>query len=204
MSRFHVGRGRTVVVALFVFLMAAAPLSAQAAFQVDLEASRLVRFTSRAAIEEFDGVTEKIDGFVALDTPELSEHTGEGDTEFYFEVDLASIDTGVGLRNRHMRDNYLEVKDFPYAAFGGSIQRAAPLADGAYRVTISGTLGIHGVERERSITCDVSPDGAGYRVQCSFPVLLSDHDIDIPKIMFLKLNDEVRLDVAIRVEPSTS
>jgi polyisoprenoid-binding protein YceI len=203
-NRSHAGWGRLVAGAYLVCLAVAAPLSAQAAFQVDLDAPRLVRFTSRTALNDFDGVTEKIDGFVALDTPDLSEETGDGDTEFYFEVDLASIDTGVGLRNRHMRDNYLEVEDFPYAAFGGSIERVAPLAKGAYRVTISGTLGIHGVERERSITCDVSPDEAGYSVECSFPVLLSDHGIEIPKIMFLKLNDEVRLEVDFRVEPSTS
>ncbi len=168
---------------------------------MDLEAERVVRFISRAAIEEFEGVTDRIDGYVLLDTDGLTEETGRGETELYFEVELASLDTGIGLRNRHMRDNYLEVETYPYAAFGGKIARAAPLADGAYRVTAQGVLGVHGVERERAITCDVSPAGAGYRVQCAFTVLLSDHDIEIPKVMFLKLNNEIRVEVDFYLEP---
>lgn len=174
---------------------------AQQEYRVDLGAERLVRFTSRASIEEFDGVTDRIDGFVLLDTPSLDGETGGDDTELYFEVDLASLDTGIGLRNRHMRDNYLEVEDHPYAAFGGRIARAAPLSAGAFRVTTQGTFGVHGVEQDRAFTCDVSPAGRGYRVQCAFSVLLSDHDIEIPKVMFLKLNNEIRLELDFYVVP---
>tara|TARA_B110000263_G_scaffold218387_1_gene205002 strand:- start:1135 stop:1755 length:621 start_codon:yes stop_codon:yes gene_type:complete len=182
-------------------LLGAGPVSAQQGYRIKLEADRLVRFTSSASIEEFDGVTDRLDGFVALNTDVLSAESGGDDTEFYFEVDLASIDTGIGLRNRHMRDNYLEVEDFPYAAFGGRIARAAPLNDGAFRITLQGTFGVHGVERDQAMTCDVSPDGVGYRVQCEFEVLLSDHDIEIPSVMFLKLNNEVQLTLDFSIEP---
>jgi polyisoprenoid-binding protein YceI len=174
---------------------------AQRAYRVALDADRSVTFTSRASIEEFDGVTDRIDGFVSLNTESLTTETGGDDTEFYFEVDLASLDTGIGLRNRHMRDNYLEVAEYPYAAFGGRIARAAPLSDGAFRVTLQGTFGVHGVERDRAMTCDASPARRGYRVQCGFTVLLSDHDIKIPKVMFLKLNNEVLLTLDFHVEP---
>ncbi len=177
-------------------------LSAQQAYQVELDAERVVRFTSRAAIEEFDGITNRIDGFVAINTATLTAETGGDDTEFFFEVDLASIDTGIGLRNRHMQKNYLEVEDYPYAAFGGRIARAAPLSNGVFRVTVQGTLGIHGVERERSVTCDLSPIGDGYRVQCAFQVLLTDHEIEVPKVMFLKLNNEIQLELDFRIEPA--
>ena len=187
--------------ALGALLAAAGSLSAQQAYQIDLDAERLVRFTSSASIEEFDGVTERIDGFVAINTDVLSESTGGDDTELYFEVDLASLDTGIGLRNRHMRNNYLEVEDYPYAAFGGTIARAAPLSGGAFRVTTRGVLGIHGVERERSFTCDLTPMGDRYRVECAFQVLLTDHDIDIPKVMFLKLNNEIQLELVFVIEP---
>ncbi len=32
-----------------------------------------------------------------------------------FEFSIASLDTGIELRNEHMRDNYLHVKDHPTA-----------------------------------------------------------------------------------------
>jgi len=76
------------------------------------------------------------------------------------------------------------------------------LSTGGYRVDTTGTLSIHGVEREVRIPCDVSPAGAGYRAFCSFQVRLSDYDIEIPRVMFLKLADEIRLELDFTLRPA--
>ena len=198
-SVMHPAAGGVLVT--LALLTAVGPASAQQEYRVDLTAERSVTFTSSASIEEFEGVTDRIDGMVRLDTSALNAESGGDGTEFFFEVDLTSLDTGIGLRNRHMRDNYLEVKEHPFAAFGGRVARAAPLSDGAYRITVQGVFGVHGVEQDRAMTCDLSPVGAGYRVQCTFSALLSDHDIEIPSVMFLKLNNEVQLNLDFRVIP---
>ncbi len=177
------------------------PLLAQE-LDVDPSAERVVRFISRTQVDEFDGVTDHIDGYVQLNGQPLSTSTGGEGTELYLEVDLASIDTGIGLRNRHMRDNYLDVKKYPYAAFKGSIASVRQGANGALQVTASGTFSVHGVSHDRQIDCDVTPAGAGYHAHCSFPVLLSDHDIEIPKVMFLKLANEIRVEVDFNVSPA--
>ena len=198
-----VGRG----VARSVSLLAAAALTVQPAeagaqeFQVDLEAENRVVFISRASIEEFEGVTDRIDGYILLDGPTLGMDTGGDDTELYLEVDLGSLDTGIGLRNRHMRDNYLEVREFPYAAFSGRVLRVEERTGGGFRVSAGGTMSIHGVDREMEIPCDVEPRGPGYQARCSFVVLLSDYDIEIPKVMFLKLANEIRLELDFTVQP---
>ncbi len=163
--------------------------------QVDLGAGNVVRFLSRASIEEFEGVTDRIDGFVLLDGPTLTGETGGDGTELYLEVDLASLDTGIGLRNRHMRNNYLEVQEYPYASYSGVIVRTDPLAEGGHRVTSRGSFTVHGVSRDMEIPCDVKSAGEVYRATCAFQVLLSDHDIEIPKIMFLKLANEIRVEL---------
>lgn len=184
----------------------AAPPGGGAAFaqeyHVDLSADRTVRFISRASIEEFEGVTDRIDGYVRLDGPTLSGDTGGDETELYLEVDLASIDTGIGLRNRHMRDNYLEVEQYPYATYEGSIVSVAASSGGGFRVTSRGAMTIHGVTRAMEIPCDVTPSGRGYRTQCSFQILLTDHGIDIPRIMFLKLANEIRLELDFAMAPA--
>ena len=194
-------RRRAGVLGLAVALAILADATAGSAqeFQVDQSRDRLVRFISRASIEEFDGVTDRIDGYVLLDGAALGPATGGDDTEFYLEVDLASLETGIGLRNRHMRDNYLEVGRFPYATFSGHIVRTEETTSGDYRVTASGDFTVHGVARPRELTCRVSPVGAGYRVVCGFEVLLTDHDIEIPKVMFLKLANEIRLELDFTV-----
>jgi polyisoprenoid-binding protein YceI len=186
------------VAAVLAAFAGAASASAQE-FQVDQGRDRLVRFISRASIEEFDGVTDRIDGYVLLDGAVLGPETGGEDTEFYFEVDLASLETGIGLRNRHMRDNYLEVGRFPYATFAGRIARTEVTSSQDFRVTVSGDLTIHGVARPRVLTCRVTPVAAAYRVSCGFEVLLTDHDIEIPKVMFLKLANEIRLELDFTV-----
>ena len=48
-----------VLVGIF---LGAAVLSGQQAYQVALESDRLVRFTSRTVIDEFEGTTERVDG----------------------------------------------------------------------------------------------------------------------------------------------
>jgi len=170
-------------------------------FQVDLEADRTVRFISRATIDDFDGVTDRIDGYVLLDAPTLEEARGGEGTAFYFEVELASLDTGIGLRNRHMRDNYLEVKKYPHATFEGGIPEISTVLGAGYRITAAGTFTAHGMSLELEIPCDVTPEGEGHRVRCAFEVLLSDLDIEIPQIMFLKLANEIRLELDFAVRP---
>ena len=176
-------------------------LSGQQAYQVALESDRLVRFTSSTAIDEFEGTTERLDGLVLLNTEELTDRTGGAESEIYLEVDLASLDTGIGMRDRQMRNSYLEVDRYPYAAFGGTIEQVVSLPGEMFQVTTQGILGIHGIEQERALTCNLATVNEGYRVNCSFSVFLSDHDIEIPKLMFLKLNNEIRMDLNFILEP---
>ena len=171
-------------------------------FHVDRDADNDVRFTSQAPIEEVVGVTDRIDGYVLLNGPRLEPGSAPEGTQLYLEVDLASLDTGLGLRNRHMRNNYLEVEEFPYAFFDATIERVEATAAGVFRVMARGVMNIHGVERSVDIPCDVVERGEGYRVQCVFNVLLSDFDIEIPKIMFLKLANEARLELDFTVRPA--
>ena len=184
--------------ALLALFAGASFVSAQE-FQVDQGVTRLVRFVSRAAIEEFDGVTDRIDGYILLDGAMLGPETMGDDTDLYLEVDLASLDTGIGLRNRHMRDNYLEVGKFPYATFAGHIVRTEVTPSGDFRVTASGGLTIHGVAQPRELTCRVTPTAGGYRVVCGFEVLLTAHEIEVPKVMFMKLANEIRLELDFTV-----
>lgn len=187
--------------ALLWSVAAHAPLGAQE-FDVDRSADNKVRFVSQTTVDEFDGVTDHIDGYVLLDGTPLSANTGKGETELYLEVDLASLDTGIGLRNRHMRDNYLEVEKYPFATFRGRITASEAGEGASTRVTAHGTFSVHGVDDERDLTCDVTPVGKGYRSHCTFPVLLSDHNIPIPKVMFLKLANEIRVELDFTVTPA--
>jgi polyisoprenoid-binding protein YceI len=177
------------------------PLAEAQTYHVDLARENRVRFVSDAPLEDFEGVTSRIDGFVYLGGEGLGAGTDLGASEFHFEVDLASLDTGIGLRNRHMRDRYLDTDRFPFAAFTGRIKVLELVSPGNFRVVAAGDLSIHGVDRGREVECGIGPVDSGthelgdLRVQCSFTVALSDHEIPIPRFMFMRINEVMELDL---------
>jgi len=181
--------------------LATDPVASQE-YQVDLDRGNRVRFTSDAPLEDFEGVTDRIDGFLSFSGEGLGEGTDLSASEFYFEVDLASLDTGIGLRNRHMRDKYLETDEFPYASFSGRVARLVADSTGAYLAVTRGVFSVHGVERERDIECRAEPVGQDLRVSCAFQVVLSDHDIPIPKLMFMKIDEVMELDLDLFLSPA--
>jgi len=187
---------RTALVLVACLLPPAVPTPAGAQeFVVDIDADNVVRFISRAPTEEFAGVTDRIDGYVRLDGGGLREVDDPEGSELYFEVDLASLDTGIRRRNRHMRDNYLEVEKYPYATFRGGVDRIRTDGPGRFRVVASGTFGVHGVERPLTVECRVDGAAPPLRVGCAFGLQLSDFDIEIPRIMFLKLSNDIRVEL---------
>jgi polyisoprenoid-binding protein YceI len=172
-------------------------------YHVDLGRENEVRFLSDAPIEDFDGVTDRIDGYLVLPRDEV----GNADlsaTEFYFEVDLASLDTGIGLRNRHMRDNYLETEKFPYAKYTGRIEHLQEEEDGRFSSRIAGVFSVHGVERQRVIECSGELVAQSVRVSCEFEVRLTDHDISVPRLMFLKINEVIDVHIDFFLSPAAA
>ena len=199
--RWYRADGRRAALVVLSILSGSGGLGAQE-FHVDTGARRVVRFVSRAPIEDFEGVTERIDGFVVVPAGGLKTGLMADGSEFYFEVDLASLDTGIGLRNRHMRESYLETDAYPYATYSGRVVRVDAVAGGSFRATVAGELEIHGIRRPLDIPCDLTPEGTGYRVGCAWSVKLSEHDVRIPRLMFMKINEEIRLEVDFAVRPA--
>jgi len=167
-----------------------------AEYHVDRDAERKVRFVSDAPIEDFDGETDQIDGYVKWNGDTLTDTDSllEG-SEFYFEVPLATLDTHIGLRNRHMRENYLETNTYPYAHYRGRVVRVKRQADGSFHIESDGTFSIHGVDQPRLITVRATPWADTYAIAVEFEVSLTDHDIEIPKFMFLKIDEVMQLEL---------
>ena len=106
------------------------------------------------------------------------------------------------LMQEHFNENYMESDKFPKATFSGEVSGHADMAPGESRkCRVAGTLTIHGVARERTVEADVSRTASGWRVQSEFAVRTADHDIDIPKIVFRKIAEEVAVSLQADLEP---
>jgi polyisoprenoid-binding protein YceI len=166
-----------------------------------------VSFTSDAPIELIVGKTSKITGKINIDESlDLSKPFAAT-----FDVDLASIDTGIALRNEHMRDNFLETKKYPKATFTVKNQAgvAGLLKDGQ-KVTIkaNGDFALHGVTVKKNVSVDLtffkkckSTEGKFencdlIQIKSTFNVPFNDHKIKRPEVVFQKLADTVIVTIA--------
>ncbi len=151
-----------------------------------------VVFVSKATVESFEGRTSQVEGRIAGDPAAV----GDSIT-VRIAVDLASLDTGIAMRNRHMRENHLETDRYPSAVFTGAAvaSPAGAKLDPGVPVTfaIEGTFALHGVSRRLRTNVEVTlEEQAGrrrLRFATAFPVALSDYGISRPKFLFLKLAD---------------
>ena len=176
---------------LVVAILASGVGAARAAdFVVRPGRENKVVFISKATVEGFEGKTNKLEGHLMLDPANV------GDTmTVHLEVDLASLDTGIAKRNKHMRENHLETAKYPRAVFDGisvrtpSSAKLEPLKPMAFEV--EGTFTLHGVSRRLRINVEATyePTGASGKVEfhTTFPVALADYAISRPEFLFLKL-----------------
>ena len=112
-------------------------------------------------------------------THELLLTEREGD--LVFRVPLAGLDTGIGLRNRHMR-GYLDTVHFPDAEL--QVRRrgiAFPSPGKTAASDTRGTLTLHGVSRPCLIHYRVEQVNPGeYRVHGTTRIDIRDFGIEVP------------------------
>ena len=122
---------------------------------------------------------------------------------FSFKVVLRSFEGfNSPLQKEHFNENYLESDKYPEASFKGKIIEDADLTvDGTYEVRAKGNLTIHNVIQERIIKCAVTVKNKIITIHSSFTVLLSEHNIPIPKVVYQKLANEIKVEVTATLEP---
>ncbi len=117
-------------------------------------------------------------------------------------VNLEAFGTGLPLRDRHMREKYLETKTFPDAVF-----KAAPLAfkDGKLpgETDLKGSLTLHGVTKP--ITANVKVNGAAKNaslteaeIEADFEIVLSDFKVAIPEYAGVTVAEKVKVHISFQ------
>ena len=143
-------------------------------------------FKSDAPLEVIQARSNKLRG--AIDTAKQT---------FAWSVDIKTFEGfNSPLQREHFNENYMESKKYPKASFAGKIIENVDFKkNGTYTVRAKGQLNIHGVEQERIIKSQLEVDGNKLRVLSTFTVLLSDHNISIPKVVYQKIAEEIAVTV---------
>ena len=163
-------------------------------YQIAPDAKNVVEFHAEDTYDAFDGRTHKVTGAITADP------TKPGAAIVDITVDMASLDTGNGLRNREMRELYLDTKEHPTSTFK-SVSVAAPDSIAPNQpadIKVTGDFTLHGITRRMTIPVRVVliPDGR-IHVTSSFNVHMPDFGINVPKNILVTVEDNVpvRLDL---------
>lgn len=117
-------------------------------------------------------------------------------------VKLESLDTGINLRNRHMKEKYLEVQTFPQASFFlDALELPQALGQNQEAFRFKGKLNLHGVEKEITGHFTLQAMSPNPQLIADFVILLSDFNIQIPSFMGITVANEVQVQVQIDLVP---
>jgi polyisoprenoid-binding protein YceI len=116
-------------------------------------------------------------------------------------VPMASVHTGIDLRDEHMNAKYVEVARFPDVVL--AIPRASltwPAVGGpASKGSVAGTFTAHGVERPVTVQYTLVRKGAGYRVSAKFDFDVSQHGIEIPSYLGVTVDPKMRAEAVLEL-----
>lgn len=146
----------------------------------------------------FEARTRSLTGTLSLAAAHPDTLDGE------LSVELDRLDTGIALRDEHLRDGYLEVgKDpgFVKAVLSGIQLPDADAETFQGRTRFSGTFQLHGARRQVLGQAEIRRQGSRVRVEASFPVTLADYGIAKPQYLGVGVKEQVRVEVTLLAEP---
>ncbi len=148
----------------------------------------------------FDVKSDSLTGNLALEANEGGVVAGE------VAVDLRTLQTGIALRDNHMRDKYLEVHrgdSFEVATLGQIRLDGIDPVTLAGKTTFRGVLTLHGQARDVTGTADIRRVDRTLRVHAAFPLKVSDFGIPNPTYLGVGVRNEVMVAVNLKVAPTS-
>ncbi|PYR35930.1 MAG: hypothetical protein DMF93_20815 [Acidobacteria bacterium] len=144
----------------------------------------------------FEARTKSVSGEVTASAADPGSVSGA------LRVDLQTLETGIAVRDRHMRETYLEVEKGPeFAVATFDKIRIEKLAG---KSTFKGTLLLHGQRQEVTGVADLQQRDGRIRVQAQFPIKVSAFQIQKPTYLGVGVRDEIQIKVMLTVEPSSN
>ena len=166
-------------------------------------ASGEVRVRCRLTVGgSFDAVTSQISGALRL------ENAGAAGVVGKVRVRLDSLDTGMELRNAHLRETYLEVdrgEEFREAVLT-AVELAEPFPSGVrgHETGFEGLLSLHGAERRVEGEARLVRREGHLRVDAEFALSLAEFAIPPPRYLGVGVRDELRISITIEAAVAAS
>jgi polyisoprenoid-binding protein YceI len=115
-------------------------------------------------------------------------------------VPLAKLTTGIGLRDTHMREKYLETDKYPTAELSVPRLGVKFPADGeTVDGSAPGTLTLHGKSQAVTFHYKAVRKGTSYEVKADFHINMNDFAITPPSYLGITVKPGVDISIAFRL-----
>lgn len=116
-------------------------------------------------------------------------------------VPLAGLQTGISLRDRHMREKYLEVEKYPDAVLSLPWSAVKLPEDGrTLDGSAPGTMALHGKTHDVQVRYRLSRSGSTYQVSGDVPLDIRDYGITIPSYFGITVQPEIETSTTFTAE----
>jgi len=113
-------------------------------------------------------------------------------------IEATSYNSGIGLRDQDVQENYLHVKDYPVITFtssGVEDIREPNSVQGPWQFKVKGILELHGVKREIFVPVRALLKGKKIIVEGNVRLRLRDYQISPPTLFFFfRSGEDVEVD----------
>ncbi len=177
---------RVMASSFLILVLAVLPLFGQS-FKTE---TGHVEFKSEVPLHSFTGTSRHLVGKINLNTSVV---------DFY--VDLTTIETGIGKRDKDMRKT-LETDSYPFAEFYGELVSDFDMQSRQPQPAIArGTFTIHGVSKEIEVKGTLQLTEEGLRLESSWVINIEDYDIKPPGILFYRVDEEQDISIKALLTP---
>lgn len=139
-----------------------------------IESSK-IEFYSYAPLEDIQAVNTESIGAIDIESG-----------EFVIKIPVSSFEFPNKLMQKHFNDSYLETDIYPECIFRGKLNENSA----------SGEITLHGVTKKIEIPISKTINEENIIISTDFKILLKDHKIKIPRLLFQNIAEEIEIKVS--------
>jgi hypothetical protein len=148
-----------------------------------------IHFNASTPLEDIDATNSRINAIL----------TSSG--EFACVLLIKDFQFRRKLMQEHFNENFMESSTYPKAQYRGNIPGFSPDAVGGQptKLEVRGELTIHGITRQLNTSVILSSEGEALRMVSQFIIKPEDYGIEVPRILFNKIAEEVAVDLTFEL-----
>ena len=134
-----------------------------------------IEFYSYAPLEDIQAVNTESVGAIDIESG-----------EFIIKIPVNAFEFPNKLMQKHFNDSYLETDIYPECIFRGKLNENSA----------SGEINLHGVTKKIEIPISKTINEENIIISTDFKILLKDHKIKIPRLLFQNIAEEIEIKVS--------